>query len=76
MEEAGRRWDAERGNPSQLPISVRSRMLRTLPYASERDAPPDYAQDRRGAYIGGTGIAVGHDTNPNDYEVGIYNPKQ
>jgi len=26
-------------------------------------------------YFGGPGLAAGHDSNPNDYETGIYNPK-
>lgn len=73
MEEAGRRWDAE----AEIHRSYRSPYAPStpyVPYASERDARRYDAQDRRGAYIGGVGI--GQDTNPNDYEVGIYNPKQ
>lgn len=65
MEEAGRRWDAE----AEIHRSYR------YPNVSGWGSPSYDAQDRRRGYIGGTGMVVGHDTNPNDYESGIYNPK-
>jgi hypothetical protein len=71
----GRHPDAFAGNRRGL-----------TPYEAERAYGVPYATDGREAWIdaespshlhfGGPGIAVGRDSNPDDYATGIYNPKQ
>jgi hypothetical protein len=41
------------------------------PYAND----PADSRYQSPARIGGPGLSVGNDSNPNDYETGIYNPK-
>lgn len=72
IDDAARRWDATHGYrevPAPYVVIERSYVA---PYPSDGY----YAPDRSRLRIGGPGLTVGEDSNPNDYATGIYNPKQ
>jgi hypothetical protein len=72
IEDAGHQWDAVHGYREVPPPYVTERPY-VEPYG--RDASV-YSGDGSRLRIGGPGLAVGQDSNPNDYATGVYNPKQ
>ena len=74
MEEAGRQWDAM-ARRREVPPPYVGGPLYGDPYARDwRDWRVD-SGERSYPPFRGPGIPAGHDSNPNDYEAGIYNPK-
>ena len=88
MEEAGRRWDAITYGQRPRTADIDRRYgygygygyghpyASGYPYASDWRAPRYYSPEPRRPYLGGPGVAVGRDSNPDDYATGIYNPKK
>ena len=72
IEDAGRQWDAMHGYREVPPPYVTERPY-VEPYGRGTSV---YSGDGSRLRIGGPGLAVGQDSNPNDYATGIYNPKQ
>lgn len=64
IDDAARQWDALHG-------------YREIPraYVIEQPYVEPYPRDRSRLRLGGPGLVVGEDSNPNDYAAGIYNPK-
>jgi hypothetical protein len=70
LDDAARRWDALHGYHEVPPAYVIER-----PYVEPYPRDGLYPRERSRLRIGGPGLAIGEDSNPNDYATGIYNPK-